>query len=949
MGEAVDFRVLGPLALRHGNAVVELGTPKQRTILALLLLHSGRPVTVPRMVDELWPGSAPHSAVANVTTYVSRLRRILAGVGCSLTRRDSAYLLETPAETIDFHRFAALTGQAETAWRAGQIAESARLWASALATWRGHAFEGVVTGPELEAAAAGWQERRLTAFESHAQARLRLRDGGDLVATLLAHTSAEPLRETGWLLLMAALRLAGNSAAALQAFEQARLALAERLGTDPGRRLRALHQAILADDSTAVASMVDGEPVAVALAEARAEPRAVPAQLPLDVYGFVGRRGELRQLDTALSRGQSQPTAVLITAIAGMAGVGKTALAVHWAHRVSGDFPDGQLYVNLAGFTPSGSPVQPGDALKGFLDALDVPADRVPPEVEGRAALYRTLLAKRRMLVVLDNAASAEQVRPLLPGTPGCLVVVTSRSQLPGLLAASGAEPLMLGLLSAQEARQMLAERLGAGRVIAEPQAVEEIIARCVRLPLALAIVAARAATRPAASLALLAAQLREAGSGLDPFEGGDAATDVRAVFASSYRALPPTQARLFRLLGLPAGPDLGAGAAASLAALPPAQTARLLGELTQAHLLTEPAPGRYGMHDLLRAFAGETSAEADTPGERHDALHRLYDHYLQACENGATAINPFRPAVASHDPLPGVVTVELTDAGAALAWFRDEHAALVAAVHQAAAAGLPAHATRLAAALATYFDRRGHWSDWVSTQRAAIEAARAAGDRIGQAHAHRRLARALTRMSRPDEAYAQACAALDLFAQETDLDGEANTQLDLALLLEQQGRYAEALAYAKDALAIFRCTDDVASVANALNSVGWAYSLVGDHRAALAHCREALEVLRGLDNRDSEAHTWDSVGYAHHHLGEHEEAVSCYLVALELFRELGDRYYEARVLVHLGEAHHAGGQHGEAALMEALSILDDLGHPTAAEVRGKLEAMRGDRSRTIA
>ncbi|GIH06420.1 SARP family transcriptional regulator [Rhizocola hellebori] len=927
MGEAVDFRVLGALDLRHGGMAVELGTPKQRTILALLLLSPGRPVTVTRMVDELWPGEAPHSAVANVITYVSRLRRILAGVGCALTRRDSAYVLETSAETIDFHRFAGLTGRAETALRAGDLTESARLWASALDIWRGKPFEGVATGPELEAASAGWQEWRLTAFESHAQVRLRLHDTGDLIATLLAHTRAEPLRETGWLLLMEALRAGGNSAAALQAYEQARLALAEQLGTDPGQRLRALHQEILTDDGRA--------PV-------------VPAQLPFDGYGFVGRRGELRQLDTALSRGHSQPTAVLITAIAGMAGVGKTALAVHWAHRVSGEFPDGQLYVNLAGFTTSGCPVQPGDALKGFLDALDVPADRVPSDVDGRAALYRTLLAKRRMLIVLDNAASAEQVRPLLPGTPGCLVVVTSRSQLPGLLAAAGAEPLMLGLLSVSEARQMLAERLGAGRVIAEPQAAGEIIDRCVRLPLALAIVAARAAIRPAASLALLAAQLREAGAGLDPFEAGDAATDVRAVFASSYRTLPPLQARLFRLLGLHSGPDIGVAAAASLAALPLAQTSRLLGELAQAHLVTEPAAGRYGMHDLLRTFAGETAAATDAPSERHDALRRLYDHYLHACESGATAINPLRVAVADHDPLPAVVLFEFTSAADALAWFRDEHAALIACVHRAAAVGLPAHAIRLAGALATYFDRRGHWSDWVSTQQAAIEAARAAGDRIGQAHAHRRLARALTRMSRLAEAHAQALAALELFTHEADCRGQANTQLDLALLLEQQGRFAEALGYAQAALSVFRRGDDDAAKANALNSVGWAYSLVGDHRKALIHCQEALEVLRGLDNRDSEAHTWDSIGYAHHHLGEHDEAVACYLVALELFRELGDRFYEARILVHLGEARHAAGQHGEAALMEALSILDDLGHPTAAEVRGKLEAARGDRSRAI-
>jgi len=364
------------------------------------------------------------------------------------------------------------------------------------------------------------------------------------------------------------------------------------------------------------------------------------------VASFVGRSGHLRALDALLQDQGAAPTAVVISAIAGMAGVGKTALAVHWAHRVAGRFPDGQLYVNLRGFDPGGAGLDPGQALHGFLEAFGVPPARIPEDLAAQSGLFRSLLAGKRMLVLLDNARSAEQVRPLLPGSPGCLAIVTSRDKLAGLVATEGARPLALDLLTAADARDLLARRLGADRVAAEPAAIACIIAACARLPLALTIAAARAATSPTFPLAAIAAELREAASALDPFDAGESATDVRTVFSWSYRALSAPAARMFRLLGLHPGPDVAVTAAASLAAVPPGQARALLAELTRAHLLAEHAPGRYAFHDLLRAYASELASAQECPADRASAVHRLLDHYLHREQRrGARGRLPVRGA----------------------------------------------------------------------------------------------------------------------------------------------------------------------------------------------------------------------------------------------------------------------------------------------------------------
>ncbi|MGI5242512.1 AfsR/SARP family transcriptional regulator [Dactylosporangium sp. CA-139066] len=926
----LDVRVLGPLEVRRGDVALELGTPKQRTVLALLLLHANRQVTAARVVEELWPGAVPSSAGANVTTYLSRLRRAVAGDGCALERRDGAYRLRIDPDSIDVHRFAERAGRGDAAWGAGEPAAAAQHWATALSTWRGGAFEGLPTGPELDAARAEWHERRLAVLERHARARLRLGRPDEVAAEMRRQTLAEPLRETGWLLLVAALWRSGHPAAALEAYERARTVLGEQLGVDPGPRLRGLHRAILADDGDALWPLLDDaerpEPAA-----ARAD---APAQLPMDVPGFTGRDEELARLDAVIGRAGVQATAVVVTAVSGMAGVGKTALALHWAHRRAAHFPDGQLYVNLRGFDPAGAATSPAEAVRGFLDALGVPAARIPADLDGQAALYRSLMAGRRMLVMLDNARDSEQVRALLPGAPGCLVLVTSRNRMAGLVALEGARPLLLDVLDRDEARRLLAHRLGEDRVAAEPGAVGEILAGCAGLPLALAIVAARAAVSPRVALGAFAAELREAGGGLDALAEPDLPADVRAVFSWSYRGLTPAAARLFRLLGLHPGPDVSAPAAASLAGAALDEALPLLAELTNANLLTDHAPGRYTRHDLLRAYATELAE----PGEARPARHRLLDHYAHTAHAAAMRLTPHRAPLDLGPPVAGALVLPPDSSEAALAWFAAERAGLVAA---AQVPGFPVQTGQLAWAATAYFARQGHCHEWVATQQAALRAAVETGDLPRQAEAHRALVRAYGRLGRDEETAAHCERALELFARTGNLVGQAHTHLNRAHSLTMKGRHREALHHNQQALSLYRAAGDELGEAEGLNSVGWTYGLLGDHELSLAHSREALALLRRIGAAARAANTLDSMGHALHHLARHDEAVACYEEGLALSRASGDRYNEVDILIHLGESLRAAGRHTAARdqWRLALTLLGTIDRPDAAEVRARLTA----------
>jgi tetratricopeptide (TPR) repeat protein len=679
----------------------------------------------------------------------------------------------------------------------------------------------------------------------------------------------------------------------------------------------------------------------------RAPVVVMPRQLPTEVAGFAGRTGELAKLMSLLDPPLSGRT-VVISAVDGTAGIGKTALALCWAHQVADRFPDGQLFVNLRGFDPGGPPMSPAEAVRGFLDAFEVPAERIPLGVEAQASLYRSILAGRRVLVVLDNARDAAQVRPLLPGSPGCVVVVTSRSRLTSLVAAEGARPLTVDLLSAAEARELLIRRLGPDRVVAEPEPVSEIITLSARLPLALSVVAARAAMHPGFALAALADELRHAGGPLRAFVGGEASMDIQAVFSWSYKRLDQATARLFRLLGLHPGPDISLAAAASLAGWGVVETRQALAELARCHLLAEPVPGRFGFHDLLRAYATDLVGRDNSDTDRRNARRRMLDHYLHTAHAAAAQL------YLRYDPInitaarPGVVPEDITENATALAWFETEYAVLLGAVQLAADAGHPCHAWQLPHEMTEFFSRRGHWGDWVATQRGALNAMQRHGDRLGQAHTHRSLGRGLGWLGHYAEAHEHLRQAVNLFAELDDTVGQADSYGRIGDVLEQQGNPADALIAARRALELFRTVGSARGLARSLNNVGWYYALLGEPEPALSYCRQALTLAQEIGDRRVQANTLDSLGYAHHLLGQYQQAIVHLQQSTTIKRELDDRHSLAVHLDHLGDAHYAAGDRDAAseAWHEAMAILDQLGvvrtgtgpgYPDADEISAKL------------
>ncbi|GIH26145.1 hypothetical protein Aph01nite_44550 [Acrocarpospora phusangensis] len=689
----------------------------------------------------------------------------------------------------------------------------------------------------------------------------------------------------------------------------------------PPRETRAAQETDTGGVRTVIAT---GAPAGIASRGPTSRP--VPRELPGAVRHFVGRAGHLAALTSLLDHTAAGGT-VVISAIAGTAGVGKTALAVHWAHQVAGRFPDGQLYVNLHGFDASGQAAEPPDVIRRFLDALGVPVDRVSSDLDAQAALYRSELAGKRVLIVLDNARDSAQVRPLLPGTPGCLAVVTSRNPLTSLVVSDDAYPIRLDLLAPEEAEDLLARRIGAERVAAEPSAVEEIVARCSALPLALAIVAAHAATYPLLPLRKLADQLRD--DRLDLLNAGDPATDLRAVFSWSYQTLTPGAARLFRLLGLHPGPDTAAPAVASLTAQPLSEVYAPLTELTRAGLLTEHTPGRYGFHDLLRAYATDLAHRVDPPEERQAAVRRTIDHYLHTAHTAAALLYPTRDPITLTPPDNGT-SPEPLDPGQALDWLSAEQWALLAAVDQSATAGEDGRTWRLAWSLSGFLERGRRWSEQTALQRTALAATRRLDDPRAESLTLRLLARADIETGRHDAAHAHLTRALDLDTRTDDRAGQAHDHHHLAYLRDALGDYTGALDHTHQALELYRSAGHRQGQAAALNAVGWYHAHLGDGREALIYCRQGLALLQELEDQVGQAATWDSIGYAHHLLGEYAQAISCFDQAAALCRDHGESFLEAGVLVHLGDSHERAGDLDAARVSwrRALTLLTELDHP---------------------
>ena len=941
-------------------------------------MRANRVISRGELVDAVWGEDPPASAEGGIYTYVAGLRRViepnrsLRGPGRVLVSSGAGYVLHLVPGQPDAVAFEQDLGRSRQLRKAGDAAGAVSALNSALSLWRGIAFGGV-PGPFAETERVRLGELRSAAAEERADVLLSLGRHEEVVPDLTAMVADHPLRERMRGLLMVALYRCGRHAEALRIFAEGRRVLAEELGIDPGGELSRIHQQVLTmdpglavPDGPAVITL-DGEAAGAGPApdggqrrprpEGRATP--VPAQLPLDVPGFSGRREELSMLQAMLpakrggsghpggaeagQQGSDQQDqtdqTVPIVVISGTAGTGKTALAIRFGHQVAKRFPGGQLYVNLRGLDPATPPMEPAEALRFFLDALGVPPHRIPADTECRSALFRSLLDDRQMLIVLDNARNGAQVRPLLPGAPGSLVVVTSRNELTGLVAAEGAVPLTLDVLGDAEAHEMLARRLGQARVAAEPGAADEIIAACARLPLALGIAVGRAAARPKRPLTELAAELHDARGRLDALEAGDAVTNVRAVLSWSYDQLSEPAARMFRLLGVHPGPDISLSAAASLAGLPRADAGTALRELARTHMVAEYLPARFTFHDLLRAYAADQAERIDPEPERRAAVHRVLDHYLHTAMAASNRFSPFRSPLQLAGPQPGVLPADVTDKDQAMAWFDAEVPVLLALIAYADASDFDTHAWQLPWTLGPFFNRRGRWQDYTSTQQTSLAAATRLADTLALAHAHHLLGHVQSQTGAYEEADPNFRRALDLFRELGDRANEAVVLNGLAGMLEKQERYPEALAVALDALRMLKAVGHWWTQATLENGVGWLYAHLGQYDRALTHCQRALSLHRDSGHRGGTADTLDSIGYVYLHLGDTAQAKANYTKAIEAYREIGAPFGEGNSLAGLGDALLAEGDREAArtAWHESVVILDRLPHPLADEVRAKL------------
>ncbi|MFI5491512.1 tetratricopeptide repeat protein [Actinoplanes sp. NPDC051859] len=942
---AAEFGVLGPVEARIDGQLADLGHARQRNVLGVLLVEAGRRVTVDQLIDRVWGEEPPQRATNALYSYLSRLRRALTAAGADIRREPGGYLLTVDPQTVDLHRFRTLTALARAATSDRSAAE---LIGQALDLWRGDPFTGLDT-PWLAALRRTLLGERLAAELDRNDVLLRLGRHGELLPALTAAVAEHPLDERLTGQAMLALYRCGRQADADQLYRRIRHSLADELGSDPSVALRQLHQQILAADPALTATP--------ASATAPATPAAVPSQLPADVRAFTGRTKELTALDRLLAPTAGDEPPLTVALLSGTAGVGKSALAVRWAYRVRDAFPDGQLYVNLRGYDAE-QPVSVADALAGFLTALGVRGPELPPGTDERAGRYRSELTGRRMLILLDNAASVEQIRPLLPGTGSCLVLITSRDSLPSVVAVHGAERVNLDLLPDPDAIGLLRKLIGP-RVDREPTAAAALSTACARLPLALRIAAELAADRTDVPLADLVAELSDHQNRLDLLDaGGDPHAEVRAVFSWSYQHLPAAAARAFRLFGLHPGETVHVDAVAAMIGTGTAETRRLLGTLSRASLV-QAAPGsRYGMHDLLRAYAAELATDHDGEPDRRAALTRLFDHYLAGSSTAMSTLYPGEAGAAGNPD-------------AARAWIEAERPNLAAICTYGAAHGWHQHTIDLAATLFRYLDAGGPVAEAATVTACAVTAARAIGDRDAQARALAHLGRLHRRQGRLPEALETYQQALTLYTELGDRAAEALVLRNLGSVDWRRGDYRQAAEHYRRAWTAYRDLDDDAGQADALVSLGLVDTRLGSHSEAAQRFQSALELftargdryseayalsllarlphssssstlldhaaqhlerslatIRGSGDRTAEAYARTDLAAVHARQGRLTDAADQLGRALVLHRRIGDRVSEAEALNDLGQVLRAAGDPTEARTQhgQALALAEEIG-----------------------
>jgi DNA-binding SARP family transcriptional activator len=960
LADTVEFGLLGPLSVRVNGEPVPIPRGKQRILLATLLLRPGRTVPADQLADVMWREGPPPSATITLQNYVKRLRQALGAVARDrVVTQPGGYLIRVKPGELDLAAMEQALAAARRAAREDAWLRAADEAAAALALWRGEPLCDVdlplLAAPEVSRVA----ELRLQAGELRAEADLQLTRHAEVITDLEQLVADAPLREHLHALLMLALYRCGRRAEALEAYGRARDMLVEDLGSEPGPELQDLHRQILRDDPALL-------PLPASAPEATTQSLAVPQQLPAAVSCFTGRDAELAALSSLLDAlpGTAAP-ALVISAIGGTAGVGKTALALHWAHQVAGEFADGQLYVNLRGYDPR-EPVAAADALAGFLRDLGVPGTEIPDSAEERAGLYRGKLAGRRVLVVLDNARDGEQIRPLLPGDPGCLAVVTSRDSLAGLVATDGAIRLDLDVLPLADAIELLRSLIGP-RADIDPEAAADLAGLCARLPLALRITAELAAARCEVPLAELVRELQA--NRLDVLDAGEERADVRAVFSWSVRQLPADAADAFALAGLHPGQDMDVHAAAALAGTAAVHARRMLDGLLRASLLHAAGAGRYGMHDLLRTYARERAAARDPGDHRDQALTRLFEYYLATA---AAAMDVLFPAEACLRPpvLPGsVVTPDLLRDGAARAWLDAERANLVAVVVHCAGHGWLRHAADLAGTLFRYLLNGGHLPEADTIFGHVLQAARRSGDLAAEGPALIGLGGTSILKGRFHEAAAYYQTALERYRNCGDRAGQARAVHNLGTAEVQLHNLVSAADYYRQAIAAYRDAGDSLCAARAMADLAAAETELGSYDEAAEHLQRALPVLRRekdqyreagalswsaeislrrgqlaqaadlslqsltlyrrLENRKGAADRLTSLGQIGVRRAEYQQAIGYLRQALALFRQVGDQYGETVTLRTLAEALLGAGRPAEAraALEQALQLAAETGN----------------------
>ncbi|CCH32794.1 BTAD domain-containing putative transcriptional regulator [Actinosynnema sp. NPDC047251] len=894
----VQFRLLGDVEAHVRGQPIGIGYPQLRCVLAVLLVEANHAVSVDQLVDRVWGDRRlPRNPRAAVQHSMTLLRSALSGAAdVAITRKPPrCYQLDVEPETVDFHRFRRLV---EDGRAADDDARAAALLEQALTLWCGEPFAGL-TSPWLESTRATLILHRHEARLDLADVRLRLGLHAALLPDLAAWTAKNALDERLACQFMTALYRSGRPAEALDHYQRVRGRLADELGTDPSPPLRRLHEQVLAADPALAAPTVRSGPATV--------PVTVPRHLPAQPLFFTGRTRELADLDTALGKDDADDS-VPISVIGGIGGIGKTWLALHWAYRHLDRFPDGQLYVNMRGFDPAAQPMPAETVVRVFLDALGVAPAAVPLDLDAQIGLYRSLVAGKKMLIFLDNAADTSQVAALLPGSPTCTALVTSRRHLSGLVAAHGARFLSLDRMTDQEAYRLLARHLGDDRLTAQPGVATELLSCCGGLPLAISMVGARATRNADFPLTVLADELRDQSGVLNALDTSDDLVSLRAVFSWSYRALSAGAAAVFKALGLAPGTDTCLHAIASLTALPTARARTCLRELEQAHLVGQHAAGRYRMHDLVRLYARERAHQDNPPAATTDALRRLVDFYLHTAHTADQVLDPHRDPIRIGTPADGCAFTTIEDEPAAMRWLATEFRNLLTVQELAARQGWHTPGWQVAWTLDTFFRRRGNYHDAVRAWRAGVASADRMSDTATQTLARRRLGNACGGLGLHAEALRHLRHALAVSEKTGDALGQAHAHATLGGVWEVRGDDRRALEHALPALRLYQDLDLPVWVAWTHGQVGWHQAKSGLYPQARTHCEAALALARRHRDRELEATTVDSLGYIAHHTGRLGQALDHYRQALALLRELGHDYNEVDTLDRLGQTYRALG-----------------------------------------